>query len=277
MALCGCCPLLPSLPCPPPVSCPFHLPVCLFAWQVLDLSGCTAITEAAVTQLASACTGLQELSLCGCARAGTDPTLQSLAAHCPLLAVLNLGWCEALTDVGVGALATACVKLRVLDLCGCYNISDAAVVAIADKCVRLQGLGLHCCRRITDKSMHALARQGLAASYAGEHSMRLAGAALADEHAGVGEEESWTRRGHPTEGPTVLFSRPPLHPPGLVSLNISGCSNLSATAVQRVCDMFPGLHTCPGKRSLNTSGCTSLLAVQCKCLTRNRPSSVIVQ
>ena len=57
---------------------------------------------------------------------------------------------------------------------------------------------------------------------------------------------------------------------GLVSLNLNGCTSLSAPAVQAVCDAFPQLHTCTERWSLIVSGCLRLTTVHCICVTEAR-------
>ncbi|GFY85539.1 F-box/RNI-like superfamily protein [Actinidia rufa] len=52
---------------------------------------------------------------------------------------------------------------------------------------------------------------------------------------------------------------------GLMNLNVSQCTALTAPAVQAVCDSFPTLHTCPGRHSLVISGCLNLTSVRCAC------------
>lgn len=60
---------------------------------------------------------------------------------------------------------------------------------------------------------------------------------------------------------------------GLTHLNLSGCTNLHAAAVQEVVAANPGLHTCgPMCRTLLISGCLALVPVSCTCGGRSPAS-----
>eukprot|EP00897_Mesotaenium_endlicherianum_P009978 jgi/Mesen1/9008/ME000563S08325 len=238
-------------------------------WQVLDLSGCLGVTETGVIAIADSCPDLRLLNLCGCEQAGTDKALQAIAKGCPRLQSLNLGWCERLTDAGVSALAAGCAGLRVLDLCGCLLITDGSIVQLAEKCRGLQALGLHCCRDVSDISMAALVR-----------SSQCSSSPAPARHLGCLQEGCDGRTAHhgdcrqPRLGliaPSwthyrALAEASGSSSAGLVSLNLSGCTNLHAPVVQAVCDAFPALHTCPNRRSLNISGCLGLTSVHCRCI-----------
>lgn len=181
--------------------------------RYLDVSSCRNMTNPAFIELAKACPSLQSLNACGCEML-TDTGVLALSIHCNQLSKVNLGWCHRVTDFGVSCLARGCRRLTMLDLCGCWLVSDCGVAELASKCSQLTALGLHCLRRLTDDSM----------------------AALAHRHS------------------------------GLLSLNVSGCVFLSHDAVQEVLLANPGLHTCASRRSVMISGCTGLVGIQCGCL-----------
>ncbi|KAG6550115.1 hypothetical protein Mapa_008071 [Marchantia paleacea] len=128
--------------------------------EKLNLSGCTGITEVGLVALAGRCSSLRQLNLCGCYNAGLDNALMALGAGCSELQYLNVGWCEHITDRGVTAVALGCPNLGVVDLCGCYHITDRSVMVVTDHCPRLRALNLYGCQNITDLAMYSLADKG---------------------------------------------------------------------------------------------------------------------
>ncbi|WOL15633.1 F-box protein SKP2A-like [Canna indica] len=194
----------------------------------LNISGCSAFSDVALAYLSSCCRNLNILNLCGCLRAATDGALQAISCHCRGLQSLNLGWCENVSDRGVTSLAASCHDLRELDLCGCVLITDESVIALANSCPHLRSLDLYYCQNITDKAMYSLAESCMK-----KQSRFLKGKDFSSKNE------------------------------GLMNLNISQCTALTAPAVQAVCNSFPVLHTCPEKHSLNISGCLNLTSVHC--------------
>ncbi|KAJ8466274.1 hypothetical protein OPV22_028826 [Ensete ventricosum] len=199
----------------------------------LNISGCSAFTDSALSYLACCCRNLKTLNLCGCARAVTDRALQAVSRHCSELQSLNLGWCESVSDKGVTSLAAGCPNLRALDLCGCVLITDESVIAIANCCPHLRSLDLYYCQNITDRAMYSLVNSRMKSWH------------------GLWRDDAGSSHGNDNEG--------------LMNLNISQCTALTAAAVQAVCDSFPSLHTCPGRHSLIISGCLGLTSVRCAC------------
>ncbi|KAJ7523506.1 hypothetical protein O6H91_18G052100 [Diphasiastrum complanatum] len=257
--------------------------------EKLDLSGCVGITEAGLVLLAENCHYIRHLNLCGCDNAGSDKALMALAQNCGGLEFLNVGWCERITDIGVTALANWCPDLRVVDLCGCLLITGQSVIVLADNCLNLRALGLHCCRNITDVAMYALANSSKCRASNGEiRSKRAArsgttsffsGKALTSSSIGscssIGSPSTSSCSSNSdcnnTSKKFYVQSLSQVEEGyGLVSLNLSGCTALSAVAVQAVCDAFPSLHTCPEKYSLNISGCLNLTRVHCQCVVDAR-------
>ncbi|GMH17144.1 hypothetical protein Nepgr_018985 [Nepenthes gracilis] len=201
----------------------------------LNISGCSAFSDSALAYLTGFCHKLKSLNLCGCVKAASDRALQAIGRNCSQLQSLNLGWCEKVGDLGVTSLAYGCPDLRALDLCGCVLITDESVIALANRCRHLRSLGLYYCQNITDKAMYSLAQSR-----------------VENKH----EKRGTRRSSHDDEG--------------LMNLNISQCTALTPLAVQALCDMFPGLHTCPGRHSLIISGCLSLTSVRCVCAVHAR-------
>ncbi|KAG6497415.1 hypothetical protein ZIOFF_045314 [Zingiber officinale] len=195
----------------------------------LNISGCEGFSDSALAYLAIYCKNLKSLNLCGCVRAATDRALQAISCNCCKLQYLNLGWCEHVSDEGVISLAASCPDIRGLNLCGCVQITDDSVIALANGCLHLRSLGLYYCKNITDRAMYSLANS---------RSKRKQGLC-------------WQDNSHEQDG--------------IVNLNVSQCTALTATAVQAVCDSFPGIHTCMGRNSLIISGCLNLTSVHCHC------------
>jgi F-box and leucine-rich repeat protein 1 (S-phase kinase-associated protein 2) len=166
--------------------------------------------------------------------------------------------------------------------------SDQSVIVLADNCLRLRVLGFHCCRNITDLAMYSLVnsnkrretlRSNKRSSSAGS-STRVrelgserysTGTSRSSSFAYSSSSSSCSSNDNGKGG--VGFDTSYLRDPagfGLVSLNLSGCTALSAHAVQAVCDAFPQLHTCPERHSLITSGCLNLTTVRCICVIEAR-------
>lgn len=243
--------------------------------EKLDLSGCVGVSEAGLVGLAQHCKHLRHLNLCGCDNAASDAALVALAQNCSGLQYLNVGWCEQITDVGVTALALGCRDLRFVDFCGCLQITDQSVIVLADNCLRLRVLGFHCCRNITDLAMYSLVNSNKRR----ESNKRSSSTGSSTRVREIGSERYSSGSGSGSGcdsgkgGGGVGFDTSYLRDPagfGLVSLNLSGCTALSAQAVQAVCDAFPQLHTCPERHSLITSGCLNLTTVRCICVIEAR-------
>lgn len=113
--------------------------------------------------------------------------------------------------------------------CAFFVVADESVIALANCCPRLRSLDLYYCQNITDKAMYSLANSRVKSRC-----------------------ELWQNDISDDKG-------------GLMNLNISQCTALTAPAVQAVCDSFPSLHTCPERHSLIISGCLSLTSVHCAC------------
>eukprot|EP00252_Welwitschia_mirabilis_P011536 TRINITY_DN257_c0_g1_i2.p1 TRINITY_DN257_c0_g1~~TRINITY_DN257_c0_g1_i2.p1 ORF type:complete len:325 (-),score=42.46 TRINITY_DN257_c0_g1_i2:532-1506(-) len=230
--------------------------------EKLYISGCSGITDSALINLATKCKKLIYLNLCGCVRAATDRALQALAQNCHDLQSLNLGWCEKVTDVGVTSLAKGCPQLRAVDLCGCVLITDQSVIALAQNCPLLKSLGLYYCQNITDKAMYSLVNSSICGAHRG-YSKQSRVDRLSHDGEHQVQQCRQSNGGKSRDYMESVLSEEDGH--GLLQLNISQCTSLSAPAVQAVCDTFPGLHTCSERHSLIISGCLNLTSVHCVC------------
>eukprot|EP01018_Ginkgo_biloba_P039790 Gb_05223 [translate_table: standard] len=249
--------------------------------EKLNISGCSGVTDSTIIFFAEKCNKLRHLNLCGCFRAASDRALLALAYNCCHLQSLNLGWCERVTDVGITGLAKWCPELRAMDLCGCVLITDQSVVALADNCHRLRSLGLYYCQNITDIAMYSLAKSSIcravkanskcngsnsrynsmsrpAVTHTRRSNRSTSSCSISDRTAAASSRDYMESVLNDQEGY------------GLVHLNISQCTSLSAPAVQAVCDTFPALHTCPERHSLIISGCLNLTSVHCLCAVEAR-------
>ncbi|KAH9297302.1 hypothetical protein KI387_028984, partial [Taxus chinensis] len=262
--------------------------------EKLNISGCSGVTDSALVVLSEKCNKLRHLYLCGCVRAASDRALLALARSCCHLQSLNLGWCDRVTDVGVTGLAQWCPELRAVDLCGCVLITDRSVIALAGNCHHLRSLGLYYCQNITDTAMYSLVNSGIYRSVKpslkhkssnSRYNTELVsqatvthGAQRSGSGGGTGSciSTDRTAAGSRDYMESVLNDQEDY---GLVQLNISQCTSLSAPAVQAVCNTFPALHTCPERHSLIISGCLNLTSVHCVCAVealrerRNRAAS----
>ncbi|KAF8566117.1 hypothetical protein P879_10603 [Paragonimus westermani] len=83
---------------------------------VLNLSGCTKLTDVAVKQMAdsSYAAFLRELYLAGCDKL-TDRSVLAMCGKLPQLAYLSLAFCSLLTDSAIESLAQ-CKQLRQVNL-----------------------------------------------------------------------------------------------------------------------------------------------------------------
>lgn len=171
--------------------------------------------------------------------------------------------------------------------------ADQSVIVLAENCLRLRVLGFHCCRNITDLAMYSLVnsskrrdalRSNKRSSSTGSNTRvrdrtveypsssrssfaySSAGSCSSSSGSSCNSNSTSASKGG---GFDTSYLRDPAGY-GLVSLNLSGCTALSAHAVQALCDAFPQLHTCPERRSVITSGCLNLTTVRCLCVIEAR-------
>ena len=161
--------------------------------------------------------------------------------------------------------------------------TDQSVIALDDKCHQFRVMGLYNCFRITDAAMYALANSSKYrllnnAELKRRSSWRsYSNSSYSSSSSSISSDVSTSPRSSNSnnKGSTLMnrgsFSclmREGYY--GLTSLNLGMCSHLSAPAVQAVCDVFAGLHTCPERHSLIISGCLNLTSVHCPCVVEAR-------
>lgn len=117
--------------------------------KMINLNGCSAITDVGVKSLADNCHQLVYCCLSKCF-AITDQALISLGQGCQQLKTLGLIGCQLLTDHGFQALTKDCKLLENLDLEDCVLITDQTLFYLTNNCLNLKRLALSHCDNITD-------------------------------------------------------------------------------------------------------------------------------
>lgn len=120
--------------------------------KMINLNGCSAITDVGVKHLADNCHLLVYCCLSKCF-AITDQALLSLGQGCQQLRTLGLIGCHQLTDYGFQALTKNCKLLENLDLEDCSLITDQTLFYLTNNCVNLKRLALSHCDNITDEGI----------------------------------------------------------------------------------------------------------------------------
>ena len=149
---------------------------------MLDVSGCSSITDAGITAICNECTSLQSINLwycsditdvsiialakCGrleCVKLGecTNVTSDGIDAltngHGGTLKTLDLSQCTALTpSISIDHISKRCEKLQVLSLRE-IEVNDNDVYTLSYYCSFLTHLDLSNCKNITDASLQYLA------------------------------------------------------------------------------------------------------------------------
>ncbi|XP_001626109.3 F-box/LRR-repeat protein 15 [Nematostella vectensis] len=119
---------------------------------VLDLSGCSTLTNLTSFTIAEFCPLLKEIRLSECRWVSPDGIIQ-VSLCCKDLEIVDLTGCWEITDHSVCSLASFCNKLKVILLNGCYSISDDSVRAIGRLCPSLTDLGLCGCWRVSNPAI----------------------------------------------------------------------------------------------------------------------------
>ena len=121
--------------------------------QMLDLTGCSTLSNQVLFTLTAACRSIRSLYLRECRWVSCEAITQ-ISHCCTELEIIDLGGCWEVVDLCVISLVSFCSKLRVLTLNDCYSLTDDSVVFIARNCSRLQHLGLKSCWRVTNSSIN---------------------------------------------------------------------------------------------------------------------------
>ncbi|KAJ4902990.1 EIN3-binding F-box protein 1 [Raphanus sativus] len=122
----------------------------------VNFSGCSGLTDRVVSAI-SARNGLtlEVLNMDGCSKI-SDASLVSIAANCQILSDLDLSKCSV-SDSGVQALASSeKLKLQILSMAGCFMVTDKSLPAIVKLGSTLLGLNLQQCRSISTSTVDFL-------------------------------------------------------------------------------------------------------------------------
>ncbi|OQR80756.1 hypothetical protein ACHHYP_17234 [Achlya hypogyna] len=132
--------------------------------QVLNVSGCTFVSDVGVAWLVQGCCRLESLDTTHCFKL-TDESLRAIGAGAPRLHTLQIGHAKNVSDVGLRFVAEGCPGLAVLGLRQLYLVSDGAkrnfglegLQAIAKTCSRLTEIDLAGCFQVIEvRGTHAI-------------------------------------------------------------------------------------------------------------------------
>lgn len=138
-----------------------------FHLKILSLRDCFRLTDAGLHWLTTAvaggggggggesCDSLTSLDLSGCDQI-TDRGVASLAFHLPHLEQLHLKGCTRVTSESIALLAHHCRDLKILNLQGCVRVDDVAIGHLTHHCALLEVINLQGCYRVTDASLFAI-------------------------------------------------------------------------------------------------------------------------
>ncbi|CAN7018019.1 hypothetical protein Bca4012_033208 [Brassica carinata] len=115
----------------------------------VNFSVCSGLTDRVVSAI-SARNGLtlEVLNMDGCSKI-SDASLVSIAANCQILSDLDLSKCSV-SDFGIQALASSeKLKLQILSMAGCSRVTDKSLPSIVKLGSTLLGLNLQQCRSVS--------------------------------------------------------------------------------------------------------------------------------
>jgi F-box and leucine-rich repeat protein 2/20 len=119
--------------------------------EIVDLSNCQSITDAAIASLVQ-CRALKKLDL-NCNYQLTDATFAGLSEGCwPKMETLDLSNLRQLSDASFVSLARACPSLVEVRL-KLTNVTDEAVWTLCQLCPSILKLYIFGCSNVTDRSL----------------------------------------------------------------------------------------------------------------------------
>ncbi|KAH9313729.1 hypothetical protein KI387_022356, partial [Taxus chinensis] len=111
--------------------------LCRFpALHSVSLSGCTKISDSALSLFRSAGLKLQKISL-DCCYSISDYGLSHICDGSTALLSLSLYRCS-ISDVGLEHVARGCPNLEIINLSSCDSVSDSGIAALAEGCLGLK-------------------------------------------------------------------------------------------------------------------------------------------
>eukprot|EP00968_Pinguiococcus_pyrenoidosus_P007801 scaffold529_cov308-Pinguiococcus_pyrenoidosus.AAC.93 len=134
--------------------------------STLNMSGCSMLSDAGMSWLASGCSALTILMIAE--SKVTNAGVRMLAAGCPFLKELDLQNANRVTDVGVRYLSEGCKGIVKLNLRGLFFLSDGmkrdfgleGLQALCGNVRGLQDLCLAGCFQVSTKALNAIAGSG---------------------------------------------------------------------------------------------------------------------
>ena len=124
----------------------------------LNLRSCWQVSDSGVMHLSSSAESLQQLNLQDCQKV-SDTALRHLSHSLiskPGLSQLNLSFCANVSDSGMKSLSKIS-SLRSLNLRSCDNITDIGVGYLAEASVGLTTLDLSFCDKVSDRALDHIA------------------------------------------------------------------------------------------------------------------------
>ncbi|CAL1701042.1 unnamed protein product [Somion occarium] len=125
--------------------------------RMLDLTGCSNITDETIEGIISVAPKIRNLVLAKCNQL-TDVAVESICSLGKHLHYLHLGHAGGITDRSIRLLARACTRLRYIDLANCLQLTDMSVFELAGL-QKLRRIGLVRVNNLTDQAIYSLAER----------------------------------------------------------------------------------------------------------------------
>ncbi|XVF35268.1 hypothetical protein REPUB_Repub18cG0131000 [Reevesia pubescens] len=225
--------------------------------NLLDISACHKLTDAAIRSAVTSCSQLESLDMSNCSCV-SDETLREIAHTCANLHVLNSSYCPNISLESVRL-----PMLTVLKLDNCEGITSASMAAIAyssmleelelDNChmltsvsldlPRLQKIRLVHCRKFADLNLQCFMLSSITVSNcAALHRINISSNSL--QKLALQKQENLTMLALQCEC--------------LQEVDLTDCASLTNS----ICSVFSNGGGCPMLKSLVLDNCESLTAVQ---------------
>ncbi|KAL4076131.1 hypothetical protein J3A83DRAFT_4225136 [Scleroderma citrinum] len=136
---------------------PLILPKTLDHLRMLDLTGCSLLTDDAIEGIISHAPKIRNFVLSKCLLL-TDRAVESICLLGKHLHYLHLGHATNITDRSIKSLARCCTRLRYVDFANCALLTDMSVFELASL-PKLRRIGLVRVHNLTDEAIYALAER----------------------------------------------------------------------------------------------------------------------
>ncbi|EIW61436.1 RNI-like protein [Trametes versicolor FP-101664 SS1] len=133
---------------------PLKVPQPFDQLRMLDLTGCSLITDDAIEGIVSAAPRIRNLVLAKCTQL-TDSAVESICRLGKGLHYLHLGHAGSITDRSINSLVRSCTRLRYIDLANCLQLTDMSVFELSSL-PKLRRIGLVRVNNLTDQAIQAL-------------------------------------------------------------------------------------------------------------------------